>query len=249
MTESKQQLFEGKLRDHFYTWLVDSQYEDPRKVFTLDRGILRISGEGLGYLATNESYSNYHVSLQFKWGNKNWKWGDRIGKARDSGLFLHATGPDGNSHDGNGAFMAAIECNIFEGAVGDFLLIRGDDANGQLIAPKISTETTSKKDADGWPTFQIGGHPTTIERWGRVNHRYKSSHWKDVTGYRNPQDVSIPGAWNQLECRCVGSQILIFVNQTLVNQAKGVRPNRGKILLQCEGSELFVRRMEIRHLV
>jgi len=247
MADSTQTLFGSDLEEHFYTWLVDSGYEDPRKVYSLKEGVLRISGDGLGYLATKQTFQDYHVRLQFKWGERNWPWGDRVGKARDSGLFLHATGPDGNSHDGNGAFMAAIECNIFEGAVGDFLLIRGDDAHGKLIAPRIKAEMADQFDAEGWPTFQLGGGSKTIERWGRLNHRFKSPEWEDVTGFRGLHDVVVPGAWNQLECRCKGDQILIFVNHTLVNKARNVWPNSGRILLQCEGSEIYFRKMEIRH--
>ena len=87
-------LLGGGLLDHFYTWLVDTQYEDPRRVFQLKQGVLKISGNGLGYLATRRSFHDYHLSLEFCWGERNWPWGDRVGKARDSGVFLHATGPD-----------------------------------------------------------------------------------------------------------------------------------------------------------
>ncbi len=238
--------FDHPLSEHFYTWLVDSKYEDPRQVFQLQSGVLGISGDGLGYLATRREFENYHLSLEFLWGNRNWTWGDRLGKARDSGVFLHATGPDGNSHDGNGAFMAAIECNVFQGAVGDFLLIRGDDSTGQLIAPELDVEVTGEMDAEGWPTYQPGGKVKRLSRWGRVNHRYKSAQWKDQIDFRVNGDPCIHGAWNRLECRCVDRQILIFVNGFLVNKAVNVWPSHGKILLQCEGSEIFYRNMSIR---
>src|SRR6185295_7406358 len=88
---------------------------------------------------------NYHLIAEFKWGERNWSWGDRIGKARDSGIFLHSIGPEGNSHDGNGAFKAAIECQIMQGAVGDLLLIRGTNADGFLIAPRVNAPVDSHK--------------------------------------------------------------------------------------------------------
>ena len=239
-------MLDRPLSENFYTWLVDSQYEDPRQVFQSRDGVLHISGDGLGYLATHASFHDYHLSLEFLWGKRNWPWGNRIGKARDSGVFLHATGPDGNSHDGDGAFMAAIECNIFEGAVGDFLLIRGDDAEGNLIAPQITCLVSEKMDADGWPTFHSGGKVRTLERWGRINHRFRSHFWKDETDFRTDNDPTIPDAWNRLECRCVGDQVLVFVNGTLVNKANKIWPREGKILLQCEGSEIFYRNMKVR---
>lgn len=239
-------LSNGALGDYFYTWLVDTQYADPRNVFLLQNGVLRISGDGLGYLATQQVFQDYHLSLEFRWGERNWPWGNQIGKARDSGIFLHATGPDGNSHDGDGAFMAAIECNVFQGAVGDFLLIRGDDTNGDLISPEVHTHVADEMDRDGWPTFKIGGRAQTVKKWDRINHRFKSSDWKDQTDFRAPGDVTVPGAWNRLECRCMGDQILVFVNGVMVNKVKKIWPRKGKILLQCEGSEIFFRNMVVR---
>jgi hypothetical protein len=38
------------------------------------------------------------------------------------------------------------------------------------------------------------------------------------------------------------------VNGTVVNRATEVTPNRGKILLQTEGAEIFVRKLELRPL-
>ena len=101
-------LFNGKDLAGFYTWLVDTKREDPRHVFTVTNGMIHISGEGLGYLATESEYRNYHLSIEFKWGTESRSWGDRAGKARDSGILLHAIGPDGNSDDGHGAFASDI---------------------------------------------------------------------------------------------------------------------------------------------
>ena len=110
-------LFNGTTLEGWYSYLVDTKYSDPRNVFAVTNNTIRISGEGLGYLATKAHFANYHLSLEFKWGTTNHHWGDRIGKARDSGIFLHATGPDGNSDDGNGAFMACL-CLLFRASVG-----------------------------------------------------------------------------------------------------------------------------------
>jgi hypothetical protein len=243
-------LFNGTNLSGFYTWLVDTKRTDPRMVFTVTNGMIRISGDGLGYLATEREYKDYHLIAEFKWGGTNWPWGDRVGKARDSGIFLHATGTDGNSHDGGGAFMAAIECQVMQGAVGDFLLIRGVAAGGSIIAPQITVETAPGRDADGWWTWQAGGRRQTVTRWGRVNWSGKSSTWKDQLDFRGSRDMeSARDEWTQMECLCDGDQIQVKVNGTLVNDVSQVFPSRGKILLQCEGSEIFYRRLELRPLV
>jgi hypothetical protein len=238
------ELFNGTNLAGWSSWLVDAKRADPRGVFSVTNGAIRISGDGLGYLATTNEFSNYQLTLEFQWGGRNTRWGDRIGRARDSGVFLHAVGPDGNSHDGGGAFMAAIECNVFQGATGDFLLIRGNDATGRLIAPRVTVRAAPVRDADGFPWWQPDGQPVTIERWGRVNWRNKSRGWRDETDFRGAQDLELPrGQWNRLEITCAGSRITIVLNGTKVNEATEVWPDRGRILLQCEGSEVFYRRI------
>jgi len=242
-------LFNGANLDGLYTWLVDTKHADPRRVFSVTNGLIRVSGDGLGYLATKQQYRDYRLVVEFKWGEKNWPWGDRVGKARDSGIFLHATGPDGNSHDGKGAFMAAIECNVFQGATGDFLLIRGHASDGALISTSITAEVAPNHDADGWFTWQKGGRRQTIQTWGRLNWFGKAPHWKDALDFRGARDVeSPPGQWTQVECTCSGDRLTIRVNGVVVNEAFTVSPAFGKILLQCEGSEIFFRRFELQPL-
>jgi len=75
--------------------------------------------------------------------------------------------------------MAAIECNLFQGATGDLLLIRGNGADGSIIAPRLRAEVTAQPDADGWFTWQQGGQRKNIERMGRLNWFAKDSQWND----------------------------------------------------------------------
>jgi hypothetical protein len=239
-------LFTGQDLSGWHPWLVDTKREDPRRVFTVTNDLIRISGEGLGYLSTEQEFENFRLVLEFKWGATNWPWGGRVGKARDSGIFLHSTGPEGNSHDGQGAFKAAIECNLFQGATGDLLLIRGNAADGSLIAPRLTAEIGPERDAENWPYWRKGGRRETIQGWGRLNWSNKDSHWKDQFDYRGAREVEKPpGDWNQVECICDGGHVIVKLNGTIVNEAFDVFPARGKILLQCEGSEIFFRRLEL----
>ena len=239
-------LFNGTNLDNWTTWLVDTHRADPRRVFTVTNRCIHISGDGLGYLATTNEFRDYKLTVEFKWGTTNTAWGDRIGHARDSGIFLHATGPDGNSYDGHGAFMAAIECNLFEGASGDFLLIRGTRVNGELIAPKISFHGSARRDTDGFRWFEPRGEVRSLERWGRVNWIGKSDRWRDEFGFRGTHDIEKPvGEWNRLEITCDAARVRVKLNGVLVNEVFDVFPSSGKILLQCEGSEIFFCRVEI----
>lgn len=140
--------------------------------------------------------------------------------------------------------MAAIECNIFQGAVGDFLLIRGKDAQGNSIAPRVTTKVAAEKDRDGWFTFAPDGESKTVERWGRINWKNKDPNWKDHLDFRGRADLEREG-WNQLECICKDGAIEIRLNGQVVNRATEVWPSSGKILLQCEGSEIFFRNIQL----
>src|SRR6185436_13852949 len=72
---SSSALFNGTNLIGFYSWLVDTHYQDPRHVFTVTNRMIRISGEGLGYLATSNDFENFHLVAEFKWGERNWRWG------------------------------------------------------------------------------------------------------------------------------------------------------------------------------
>ena len=66
---------------------------------------------------------------------------------------------------------------------------------------------------------------------------------------RGRDDVESPlGEWTRVECLCDGGRITVRVNGTTVNECHDVFPAAGKILLQCEGFELFVRKFELHPL-
>ena len=242
-------LFDGKDLSMFSSWLVDTKKKDPRKVFSVQGGFLRISGDGLGYLATKAKYANYRLLLEYRWGQLNTKWNDRVGKARDSGVFLHAFGPDGNSIDGKGAYMAGIECNILQGATGDILLIRGKLPNGFALTPRFRSTVSIIEDAEGWPYWLPAGKDHQFKEWGRLNRKGKSINWKDVVDFRSGEEIEKPPSqWNRLECVCRADTIQIQLNDQLVNEVHDVFPQEGKILFQSEGSEIFFRKIELHPL-
>src|SRR5262245_32387605 len=85
--------FTGKDLTGFYTYLKENKYEDPKGVFTVKDGILRISGEEWGGVVTKAEYENYQLVVEWKWGEKTWK--PRLEASRDSGILLHCVGDDG----------------------------------------------------------------------------------------------------------------------------------------------------------
>lgn len=252
-------LFNGKDLSGWTTWLVDTRDEDPRGVYSVRDGLLRISGDGFGYLGTARAYKDYRLVVEVKWGTQNFR--TRKGLAADSGIFLHSVGPDGNSYDrgwgakdsnigpdiSSGAYMAAIECQLMEGAFGDLLLIHGRYADGRHVPLRITAPVVDRPvDAD-YAKFQYDPEaPRRTLSEGAIAWLDKDPAWQDVPGFRGRKDVESPhGEWTRVECICVGDRITILVNDKQVNEAWNVFPAGGRILLQCEGTEIFFRKIEL----
>ncbi len=65
-------LFNGKNLNGWYTFLQNrGRDNDPKKVFTVANGLIRISGEEWGCITTNEEYSNYKLVLSLNGGHKH----------------------------------------------------------------------------------------------------------------------------------------------------------------------------------
>jgi len=244
-------LFNGKDLTNFYTWLVDSKYEDPDKVFSVVDQIdgapaIRVSGQHFGAFITKEEYWDYRLVAEFRWGLLTW--GERKNKTMDSGILLHCQGPDGNTApDFNGPWMRSIEFQIIQGGVGDLILVGGHDPLGRNVVPKLTV--TAGKDRDGEDVYD----PKAPERefqGGRINWFGRDPDWADALGYRGRQDVEKPcGQWNRLEAICDGDKITNIVNGVVVNVGTKSSLSRGKIIFQSEGAEIYFRKIRLTHLL
>ena len=82
---------------------------------------------------------------------------------------------------------------------------------------------------------------------GRFNWQWRDVNWNDTIGYRGPKDVEKPvGKWNRQEVICSGGTVKMILNGVLVNEGRDASPDEGRIQLQSEGAEIWVRRMELR---
>ncbi len=234
-------LFDGRTLGDCYTWLKDSQRDDPRRVFRVDDGMLHFPGDGLGGLVTNRPYRDYHLVLEFKWGDRTWH--SRADAARDSGLLIHSNGVDGGY---NGAWMPAIEVQIIEGGVGDIVPVPGNDDSGRPVP--IAYTCRVGRDRDGEVIWDADGTPETFRHGNlrRVNWYGRDPDWKDVKNFRGPRDQdSPPGEWTRLDVLCDGGHIEVFVNGTKVNEAFDATPRSGRLQLQSELAEIYFRRWEL----
>ena len=76
--------------------------------------MLRITGTEIGEIVTANRYRNFHLILEFKWGDGTY--GPRATKARDSGLLIHGNGVDGGAQDGK--WMSSLQSQMIEGGMG-----------------------------------------------------------------------------------------------------------------------------------
>jgi uncharacterized protein YdeI (BOF family) len=231
-------LYNGKNFEGWYTFLQGrGRNNDPKKVFTIQDGMIRISGEEWGCITSEREYENYRLLVEFKWGEKTFS--PRVENARDCGILLHSVGEDGGSE---GIWMRSIECQIIEGGTGDFIVV-GDGSDRFSITCPVAPEMQE----DSY-IFKPGGQAATIHK-DRINWYGRDPNWKDVIGFRGAKDVEKPvGEWNTLECVANGDEITIYLNGTLVNRDGQVRPNKGRIQIQSEGAEILFRKVELEPL-
>lgn len=228
-------LFNGRNLANFYVSLKDAGREDPKGVFTVRNGMIRISGEAWGGLTTEQEYADYRLVVEWKWGSKTWP--PREQNARDSGILLHGTGEDGAA--GNG-WLESIEYQIIEGGTGDLILVRG------AARPRVTVE--AEKRSDGQLYWKPGAERVTRDQ-GRINWYGRDMQWQDRLGFRGAGDVEKPvGQWNRSEIMARGGSLTFYLNGRIVNQAFDSSHRQGKIQIQSEGAEIFVRKVELRPL-
>jgi hypothetical protein len=230
-------LFNGKDLTGWDTWLgkpfkekdVVGLNKDPKGVYTVvmmdDKPAIRISGEIFGALTSKDEFENYHLKLEFRWGDK--KWPPRENTVRDSGLLYHCVGPHGA---GGGFWMRSLECQIQEHDCGDFYSVAG-----------VIVDVEGERKGDKGPiTFKKGGMKFT----GLTSRIIRDvDHEKKV------------GEWNTIELLCVGGTCVHVVNgkvnMVMTNarqkvDGKEVPLTKGKIQLQSEGAEVFYRNISVK---
>jgi hypothetical protein len=128
---------------------------DPLKVFTVDsdvdgRAAIRISGEVFGELRSTASFKDYHLKLQFKWGEKKWPPRDGAETQRDSGLLYHvhaAPGAEGRT------WARSVELQIQEHDVGDLYAVGSVIAVRAKVRPNTRPALYDYDPAGEWTFF------------------------------------------------------------------------------------------------
>src|SRR5919107_4297682 len=211
---------------------------DPLKVFTVDsdvdgRPAIRISGEAFGELRSKASFKDYHLKLQFKWGEKKWAPRDAPETRRDSGLLYHVHAEPGAE---GRTWARSIELQIQEHDVGDLYAV------GSVIAVRAKARR-------GTQPLMYDYDPTG--EWTF----FSQSQGASGRCVKQPDNEAPTGEWNTVELVCLGDDCLHIVNGTVVMRLHGpTRIDRdvpmpvtsGPLILQSEGAEVFYRDIQIR---
>ncbi|MFA0964398.1 DUF1080 domain-containing protein [Roseivirga sp. BDSF3-8] len=195
--------------------------------------LLRVSGEIYGCVYSKEVFENYHLRLQYRWGQK--KWVPRLDKLKDSGILYHSIGPHGAEHWRT--WMLSQELQIMEGHTGDYW----SQATSAIDIRAFIPEYIMNPVADTSQAFLPLGTEETIPGFCLRS-----------ANYEKPE-----GEWNTVELICYedksvhivnGQVVMVLANSRYVKDGKKIPLVRGRIQLQSEAAEVFYKDITIRPL-
>ncbi|MFV0591757.1 MAG: DUF1080 domain-containing protein [Draconibacterium sp.] len=184
--------------------------------------LIHISGEVNGSLATIDTFANYHLEVVFKWGNQ-------VYTKRNSGLLYHSFGEFGAAF---GTWMTNIECQLMHENLGDTYLM-----NNTVCETEVSK-------ADDTFVYTKGGESTQFGK------DFAGAGIKKAAYAENSL-----GEWNTVELYTVGRTCVHVINgkTVMVNTNTGIYEDgkikpltSGKIQLQSEGGDLFIKSVRIK---
>lgn len=209
-------------------------------VVTFEKDVLHLLGPsyrgpdraGMGYLATENEYEDYHLSLEYKWGTR--RYDPRTLAKRDSGILYHV--PKGREY----LWPDCVEYQIMERNTGDALPV-----NHRAI------QAVSAGGLPSWPQDFPGNtmYAPQVDAGGNLRQ------WIRADGYFDTLD-----GWNTVELIAKGDSAAHIVNGRIVTALYGLQQQdpadrqryipikRGRILLQIEAAEILFRNVKIRQL-
>jgi hypothetical protein len=140
-------LFNGKDLNNWVFKLKDPSV-NPLTVFTVNDGVIHITGNPFGYMRTKGTYSNYKLHVEWRYPTE----------ATNSGVFIHAQLPDS-------VWLKCVECQLQAGNAGDFVCMNGADMSERSDKSKPFVKklaASSEKPTGEWNTMKITCSSNTI---------------------------------------------------------------------------------------
>lgn len=246
------QLFDGRSLDGWTPWL---GYADPSLTYKPNLTVtpigtsrdtsgdfavkvvdgkpaIWVKGESWGALVHRADLSNYHLRLEYKWGEKTYA--PRETQPRNNGLLYHTHGVPGEVF---GTWQPSAEFEIMKGSTGMIVMVGGKlrgmttaVSDPSIIAPHLR--------------FRVGGRPVEM-----VN---GTPTWNVEAATDAEKPI---GQWNVLDLYVLGDRAVHVVNGVPVAEVRDlavVKPDgsrealtHGQIQLQSEGAETWFRSISV----
>ena len=184
--------------------------------------LIRVSGDVNASLSSKKEFENYHLRLEFKWG-------DEVFTNRNSGLLYHSYGPFGAGID---TWKSSIELQLMHGNLGDAYMMA--DTYAEISVNEVENNKVFNQNG---AQMAFGNS----QQGGKIARKQKDAE-KPV------------GQWNVVDLYCFGQKSVHVVNGQKVMECENtgklvneqVLPlSKGKIQIQSEGGEMFIRKIEI----
>jgi Domain of Unknown Function (DUF1080) len=231
-------LFDGKSLNGWTFYQEGVGTQDIHKAVSIKNGVLHFLSPHYtqatappGHIATVDEWENYHLRLEFAWGER--RWAPRAIQRRNSGILYHM-GPERDR-----LFPGCVEFQVQEGDVGDAVVVNSLALQGPLLGGTPL-----------WPNW-IEAFPSTYQEpvkagpYARQWHR-QSGNFERLEG------------WNTLDLYAFGDQAAQLVNGRIVNTLFKMRKRdatgalvpmtKGRIALELEWAEVMFRNVMIREL-
>jgi len=146
--EKKTVLFNGENLDGWVA-VTDPSDTTGNVVFSVEDGLLAISGNPFGYIRTEKAYGDYAAHLEFRW----------VGTEKNNSGFFQRV------QEGDQVWPKAVECQLGAGNLGDMIglggaPLSGVESNGRFAMKKRLAED-SELPAGEWNVIDVectGGH-------------------------------------------------------------------------------------------
>jgi len=229
-------LFNGKDLEGWSTLVKDkAPGEDPDRYISVEDGMIHMyahtpDGEkvAFGVITTNESFSSYHLKLEYRWGTKKFAPRAKPEHKRDAGILYHVWNPAK-------VWPGSLEYQIQETDTGDLIFI---DSGGTVFHEPGDPKRYLPESEGGLARFGLAKNT-----WQLVAKRKIADHNE---GW-NTAEIIVHGG-RSAEHRVNGESLLRLSNFVRPEGDGTVPLTSGKISLQFEGAEIFYRNIAIREL-
>ena len=155
MAQTKVQLFNQKDLSGWYAYEPEAgKLTDASALFSIDHKMIRLYGPKAGYLMSEQSFSNFHLTAEFRWNTDTTF--VRKNDKKNSGLMYLVPNDTPDA-----LWPKGIQFQIKEGSTGDFILLKEItmEVKGEKVGPGASVVSknffNAAKPIGEWNTLEV----------------------------------------------------------------------------------------------